>query len=101
MTPVINIGYSNITKISKHVLYGDSIKNVSTYPEKNGNVCVIPFELSETGAIKLREATIKTGIVEEPLSHEVIMLLNEKVIFFAPFSTELAKEIKNSQSITW
>lgn len=34
-------------------------------------------------------------MVEEPLSHEVMMLLNEKVIFFAPFSTELAKEIKN------
>lgn len=90
-----NESYSNITKISKHVLYGDSIKNGSAYPEKSGNIWVVPLQLSETGAIKFREAAIKTGLVEDPSSHEVIMLLNEKVIFFAPFSPELAEAIKD------
>lgn len=86
--------YNNITKISKHVLYGDSIKNVSI-PEKSGNFWGIPFQLTESGAIRFRDAAIRFGLVNDPPSHEVIMLLNEEVIFFAPFSSELAEAIRN------
>jgi len=84
-----------IKGITKHALYGDDIESVAINPQKIDDAWGVIFSLSDEGADKFREAAIRYGVVKNPLSHEVVMLLNDKVIYFAPFSPELADEIKD------
>ncbi|NJD54342.1 MAG: preprotein translocase subunit SecD [Candidatus Methanoperedens sp.] len=79
---------------SEHVLYGTEI--TPGLPEKQtGDVWGMSFTLSDAGAAALRDAAIQYGAVTNRLDHELIMLLDEKEIYSAPLSPELARNIQS------
>ena len=79
---------------TEHVLYGTEI--TPGLPEKEkGDVWGVSFTLSEAGAAALRDAAIQYGAVTNPTAHNLIMTLDENVVFDAPLSTELARNIQS------
>ncbi|MHC1636180.1 MAG: preprotein translocase subunit SecD family protein [Candidatus Methanospirareceae archaeon] len=88
-----------IENVTAHVFYGSEgidSKTIGAMPvrEREDSPWGATFTLKEEGAIALREAAIKYGAVDNPRDHEVIMLLDDIVIYSAPLSEELAKELK-------
>jgi preprotein translocase subunit SecD len=80
---------------TEHVLYGTDIRNVDPIQKQQGESWGVPFELSDAGAEALREAAIKYGAVTNPGAHNLIMYLDENVVFDAPLAPELAKNIQS------
>jgi preprotein translocase subunit SecD len=79
---------------TEHVLYGTDI--TPGLPEKEkGDVWGVSFTLSEAGAAALRDAAIQYGAVSAPSSHNLIMTLDENVVFDAPLSPDLARNIQS------
>jgi len=79
---------------TEHVLYGTDI--TPGLPEKEkGDIWGVSFTLSEAGAAALRDAAIQYGAVTAPSSHNLIMTLDENVVFDAPLSTDLARNIQS------
>ncbi|MHC1579569.1 MAG: MMPL family transporter [Candidatus Alkanophagales archaeon] len=90
-----------IKNMTAHVLYGDEgIAGVGAMPQQRRvdgvELWGAPFTLTREGAEALREACIKYGAVEEAgrERHELVMLLDDVVIYSAPLSPELAEELK-------
>ncbi|RJS70641.1 MAG: preprotein translocase subunit SecD [Candidatus Syntrophoarchaeum sp. WYZ-LMO15] len=87
-----------IENITAHVFYGaEGIASVDLAPSKRGREEDSPwgasFHLTQEGGKKLREAALKYGVVSDRLNHEVVMLLDNEVIYSAPFAEELARDI--------
>ena len=79
---------------TEHVLYGTDI--TPGLPEKEkGDVWGVSFTLNEAGAAALRDAAIQYGAVTAPSSHNLIMTLDENVVFDAPLSPDLARNIQS------
>ena len=79
---------------TEHVLYGTDI--TPGLPEKEkGDVWGVSFTLNEAGAAALRDAAIQYGAVTSPSSHNLIMTLDENVVFDAPLSPDLARNIQS------
>ncbi|MFZ3384225.1 MAG: preprotein translocase subunit SecD [Candidatus Methanoperedens sp.] len=79
---------------TEHVLYGTEI--TPGLPEKEkGDAWGVSFTLSDAGAAAVRDAAIQYGAVTNPSAHELIMLLDEKEIYSAPLSPELARNIQS------
>jgi preprotein translocase subunit SecD len=80
-----------------HVLYGDTITSVST-PSRDpqSGQWGVGFTLSPEGAEAFRDAAITFGAVDDPLNHELIMLLDGEVVYSAPLSPELANRLKTT-----
>jgi preprotein translocase subunit SecD len=79
-----------------HVLFGDAITGVQTpqqYPP-GSNSWGVGFTLSAEGAEAFRDAAIKYGAVDAPSSHELIMLLDDAVVYSAPLSEDLAGTLR-------
>jgi len=65
-------------------------------PEKEkGDIWGVSFTLSEPGAAALRDAAIQFGAVTNPSAHNLIMYLDENVVFDAPLSPDLARNIQS------
>lgn len=80
--------------VTEHVLYGTEI--TPGLPEKQtGDQWAVTFTLSDAGAAVLRDAAIQYGAVTNPEAHELIMLLDEKEVYSAPLSPELARNIQS------
>ena len=82
---------------TEHVLFGDSIKGVGN-PQKDaqgGGSWGVSFTLDEAGAKAFQDAAIKYGATSDPENHELQMLLDNKVIYSAPLSTELAGNLQH------
>ena len=79
---------------SIHAVYGEDIQTVGIHKADNNGVWGVPFTLSQQGAVLLREAAIETNAVNAPLNHEVIMYLDNEVIFSAPLNDRLADNLK-------
>ena len=96
---------AEIRNITEHVLYGEEISRVAPAPsgERKGNTVVYgaTFWLTEEGAEKLRDAAMKYGAVDEPEKHELVMLLDENVIYSAPLAPDAAKELKERPIYRW
>src|SRR5659263_4751 len=79
---------------TEHVLFGTEI--TPGLPEKEkGDVWGVSFTLSDAGAAALRDAAIQYGAVTNPSAHNLIMSLDENVVFDAPMSPELAKNMQS------
>jgi len=78
---------------SIHAVYGEDIQTVGIHEANNG-VWGVPFTLTQQGADLLREAAIETNAVNDPLNHEVIMYLDDGIIFSAPLNDRLADNLK-------
>ncbi|MHC1585325.1 MAG: preprotein translocase subunit SecD [Candidatus Syntropharchaeia archaeon] len=86
---------SEILNITEHVFFGgEAIASVSTMPRRTGMNESAPwgasFRLNDEGARTLRNACIKYGAVDDPKSHELVMLLDNKVVYSAPLAEDLA-----------
>ena len=87
---------------TKHILYGDDILSVDPMPTRLGYGDDAPwgagFTLSEKGADKFREATLRYGAVDDPERHPISMLLDGKEVYSAPLSPGLASHMRENKS---
>ncbi|PWB52599.1 MAG: preprotein translocase subunit SecD [Candidatus Methanoperedenaceae archaeon] len=79
---------------TEHVLYGTDLTPGLPSKEK-GDSWGVSFTLNDAGAAALRDAAIKYGAVSDPEAHELIMLLDENVVYNAPLSPDLARNIQS------
>lgn len=79
---------------TEHVLYGTDITPGLPSKEK-GDMWGVSFTLNDAGAAALRDAAIKYGAVNNPEAHNLIMSLDENVVFDAPLSPDLARNIQS------
>ncbi|MEZ5334680.1 MAG: MMPL family transporter [Methanolobus sp.] len=87
---------------SEHVIYGDEIESVSIvgYHEEDGQ-WYVPFTLTEDGALALQKAAIETGATTDPLSHNLIMYLDEQEVYSAPLSYSAAARLETTPIYSW
>ena len=87
---------------SKHVLYGDEIQSVSIvgYHEEEGQ-WYVPFTLTDTGAQALQEIAIETGATRDPMSHNLVMYLDENEVYSAPLSYSAAAKLEQAPIYSW
>jgi len=91
--------FEEIENITAHVVYGgEGIESgsVGAVPvrEKENAPWGASFTLTEAGAVALRDAAINYGATGNPVDHELSMLLDDVVVYSAPLSPELAKDLK-------
>ena len=81
---------------TEHVLYGDSITSVQNPNQEpaGSNTWGVGFTLSEGGASAFRAAAIKYGATVDPAHHYLMMLLDNKTVYSAPLSDDLAGKIQ-------
>jgi preprotein translocase subunit SecD len=81
--------------LTEHVLFGDAITSVST-PQRNPTTGQwgVPFTLSEDGMNAFRDAALTYGAVNDPANHELIMLLDDVLVYSAPLGLDLANTLK-------
>ncbi len=81
---------------TEHVLFGDAITSVGV-PERDPQQGTwgVPFTLSDAGAAAFRQATIDHNAVNDPDSHELIMLLDNRTVYSAPLSPDLANQLRS------
>lgn len=78
---------------SLHAIYGEDIQSVGLAGIEN-EAWGVPFTLTVRGAEAFRQAAIETNAVNAYENHEVIMYLDNKEIYSAPLSRELAQSLK-------
>ncbi|MHC1599885.1 MAG: preprotein translocase subunit SecD [Candidatus Methanospirareceae archaeon] len=88
-----------IENITAHVVYGSEgidSKSVGAVPVRRDEHSPwgAAFTLQEAGAVALRDAALEYGATDNPTDHELAMLLDNVVIYSAPLSPELAKDLK-------
>jgi len=81
---------------TEHVLYGDSITSVQNPAQEppGSNTWGVGFTLSSAGASAFRDAAIKYGATVDPSKHYLIMLLDNKTVYSAPLSDDLAGKVQ-------
>jgi preprotein translocase subunit SecD len=92
-------GLDEIENITAHVMYGSEgieSRSVGAVPmrEKENAPWGASFTLTEKGAVALRDAALTYGATDNPIDHELAMLLDDVVIYSAPLSSDLAQELK-------
>ncbi len=87
---------------SKHAIYGDEIETVSIvgYQEDQGQ-WYVPFTLTDSGAQALREVAIETGATRDPMSHNLVMYLDENEVYSAPLSYSAASKLEEVPIYAW
>ncbi len=87
---------------SKHVLYGDEIATVSIVGfHEDGGQWYVPFTLTETGALALQEIAIETGATTNPMSHNLVMYLDDNEVYSAPLSDSAASRLAEIPIYAW
>lgn len=81
---------------TEHVLYGDSITSVQNPAQEppGSNTWGVGFTLSSAGASAFRDAAIKYGATVDPSRHHLVMLLDNKTVYSAPLSDDLAGKVQ-------
>ena len=81
---------------TEHVLYGDSITSVQNPAQEppGSNTWGVGFTLSSAGAGAFRESAIKYGATVDPSKHHLVMLLDNKTVYSAPLSDDLAGKVQ-------
>ena len=92
---------SEIENITEHVVYGsEGIRSVSMVPQRQGEsenaAWGAPFTLTDKGATALRDAAIKYGAIDDQKNHELVMLLDNVVVYSGPLHPELAEKLRNA-----
>jgi preprotein translocase subunit SecD len=82
--------------LTEHVLSGDTITSVQMPSQEpaGSDKWGVGFTLSETGAAEFRTAAIKYGATADPANHNLIMLLDNKTVYSAPLSADLAGKLQ-------
>ena len=81
---------------TEHVLFGDSITSVQNPAQEppGSNTWGVGFTLSSAGAGAFRESAIKYGATVDPSKHHLFMLLDNKTVYSAPLSDDLAGKVQ-------
>ncbi|TGC10973.1 preprotein translocase subunit SecD [Methanolobus halotolerans] len=87
---------------TRHVLYGDEIQSVgiASYNDRDGQ-WYIPFTLTDAGALALQKVAIETGATTDPMSHNLIMYLDENEVYSAPLSSSAAATLARNPIYSW
>lgn len=87
---------------SEHVLYGDAIESVGIvgYHDQDGQ-WYVPFTLTEEGALALQEIALETGAISDPMSHNLVMYLDEQEVYSAPLSYSAAARLQTTPIYSW
>jgi len=82
---------------TEHVLSGETITSVQTPSQEppGSDKWGVGFTLSEGGAAAFRAAAIKYGATADPANHNLIMLLDNKTVYSAPLSEDLAGKLQS------
>jgi preprotein translocase subunit SecD len=82
---------------TEHAVFGDTITSVKN-PEKDlqSGSWGVQFSLNEAGAAALQQAAIKYGATDDPQKHELLMLLDDKIVYSAPLNDKLASSLKTA-----
>jgi preprotein translocase subunit SecD len=82
---------------STHILYSDDVQGVSDptpHLQNDGSTAYgVTFGLTKAGAEKFQRACIDNGATTNPNAHNVMMLLDDKVFYSNPLSSELASSL--------
>ena len=81
---------------TEHVLSGETITSVQMPSQEpaGSDKWGVGFTLSDTGAAQFRTAAIKYGATADPANHNLIMLLDNKTVYSAPLSEDLAAKLQ-------
>jgi preprotein translocase subunit SecD len=81
---------------TEHVLFGDAITSVQnpTQEPAGSDHWGVGFTLSESGAAAFRNGAIKYGATVDPENHNLVMLLDNKTVYSAPLSEDLAGKLQ-------
>jgi preprotein translocase subunit SecD len=83
---------------SEHVLFGDAITSVQNPSQEpaGSDHWGVGFTLSDSGAAAFRNGAIKYGATVDPANHNLVMLLDNKTVYSAPLSEDLAGKLQGS-----
>lgn len=85
-----------------HVLYGESIVSVNTVvQDPRSKMWYVPFTLNEAGAMALKNAAVMTGATKDPLSHNLVMILDNETVYSAPLSHDAANQLETGVIYSW
>ncbi|WNY28968.1 Protein translocase subunit SecD [Methanimicrococcus stummii] len=85
-----------------HVLYGDAIESVGVVGnDPQTGVYYVPFTLNEGGAKALQQAAIGAGATVNPNMHQLIMMLDDEVVYAAPLSSGAAGQLNSAPIYSW
>jgi preprotein translocase subunit SecD len=87
------IRFQTVGNETVHAIYGDDIQTVGYHTMDEGSWGV-PFVMTPAGAKAFRQVAIDTNAVNDYNNHNVIMYLDDKVIYSAPLSPKLAQSLK-------
>jgi preprotein translocase subunit SecD len=79
---------------TEHVLYGDTITSVAIPTKDTSGNWGVGFTLSDAGAETFRDAAIQYGATTDPAHHQLAMLLDNKTVYSAPLSSNLASSLQ-------
>lgn len=85
-----------------HVLYGNSIDSVGIVSQDSSNgAYYVPFTLNEEGARALQQAAISVGATINPNAHNLVMMLDDEVVYSAPLSPSAASQLNAAPIYSW
>ncbi len=87
------IRIQTVGNATEHVVWGEHITAVDM-PRVQDGAWGVGFTVDGTGANAIRDAAVESGAVSNVAAHELIMLLDDKVIFSAPLDPELANNLQ-------
>ncbi|MFV9629946.1 MAG: preprotein translocase subunit SecD [Methanosarcinales archaeon] len=87
------IRFQTVGNETVHAIYGVDIQSVGYHTMDEGSWGV-PFVMTPTGAKAFQQVAIDTNAVNDYNNHNVIMYLDDKVIYSAPLSPSLAQSLK-------
>ncbi len=78
---------------TEHVMWGEHITAVDI-PKIRDGAWGVSFTVDGIGANAIRDAAVESGAVDDVAAHEMVMLLDDKVIYSAPLDPELADNLQ-------
>jgi len=84
---------------TEHVVSGDKITSVQVPSQEpaGSDKWGVGFTLSEEGAAEFQAAAIRYGATVDPANHYLAMLLDNKTVYSAPLSTDLAGKLQTEK----
>ncbi|MBS1263019.1 MAG: Protein-export membrane protein SecD [Methanonatronarchaeales archaeon] len=79
---------------SIHALWGDEILGVDFPTQDRDDAWGVPFTLSEQGGEDLRSAVLEAGAAEPDSGKNILMLLDDEVVYSAPIATDLKEDFR-------
>lgn len=89
------IRVQTVNNETEHVLFGDAITSVQMPSQEppGSDKWGVAFTLSDAGAAAFQDAAIKYGATRDPANHYLTMLLDNKTVYSAPLSDDLAGKL--------